>query len=249
MMRLGVNIDHVATVRNARGEAYPSPTQAAGMAILGGAENITFHLREDRRHIRDSDVWALKESVAIPLNMELALRDDVIAIALKLRPHAVTIVPEKREELTTEGGLDVSKNKKELTTAVKKFRDAGILTSLFVEPDEGVMRSCSKIGADAVELHTGAFCKAFEQARSTAVKVKLIEPLRRAGKLAVDLNMQCHIGHGINYINAMWMQLIEGAEEANVGHSLVSQAIFVGLPEAVRQMRQLLNDTAYRPYI
>lgn len=248
MIRLGVNIDHVATVRNARGEAYPDPIQAAAMAVLGGAENITFHLREDRRHIRDRDVQALRESIHIPLNFELALRDDVVKIALKMQPHSVTIVPEKRQELTTEGGLDVAKGKKELAAAIKKFRDAGIFTSVFVEPTEAAVRTCADLGAEAVELHTGAFCKAFDRAQSTKAKGSLLIPLQKSAAIAVKLGMQAHVGHGINYTNGMWMQLIDGIEEANVGHAIVAQALFVGLPEAVRSMRLLLNDRSLRPF-
>ena len=248
MIRLGVNIDHVATVRNARGEKYPEPVHAAQCAELGGAENITFHLREDRRHIRDDDVWALKAGVHIPLNMELAARSDVLGIALKLKPHSVTLVPEKRAELTTEGGLDIRAGGKELTKVIQQFKDAGVLVALFVEPNRSLVKACQKIGADALEFHTGSYCKKFEAATSTVAKVRLLEPIQGAVAECRKMGMQAHLGHGLNYLNAHWMQLVEGAEEANIGHAIVSRALFVGMEAAVRHMHSLLNDPAHRPF-
>jgi pyridoxine 5-phosphate synthase len=247
MIRLGVNIDHVATVRQARGESYPDPVQAAIFAELGGADNITCHLREDRRHIQDRDVWALKDTIKIPLNFEMACTKEMIAIAKKLKPHAVTLVPEKREERTTEGGLALKNNLKELTKATQDLQDIGILVSLFIEPSVAAVDFSSKIGAKAVEFHTGHFCHEMDRLTTTSEKVERIGALSSASKRAHELGIQSHFGHGLHYANASWLQLVPYAEEANIGHSIIGRAIFCGLEKAVRDMRALLNDVRFNP--
>jgi pyridoxine 5-phosphate synthase len=248
MIRLGVNIDHVATVRQARGEAYPDPVQAAVFAELGGADNITAHLREDRRHVQDRDIRLLKETIKVPLNFEMAATDEMVKFALAIKPHAVTLVPEKREERTTEGGLDLLAAKKSLESATKRLADAGILVSLFIEPDRKAVELSREIGAAAVEFHTGTFCKLIDAAASTKAKLKTLAPLQAAAARARELEVQAHFGHGLHYANAMWLQLVEHAEEANIGHAIVGRALFVGMREAVREMKALLNDPSLRPY-
>tara|TARA_B100001094_G_scaffold277522_1_gene286423 strand:- start:584 stop:1354 length:771 start_codon:yes stop_codon:yes gene_type:complete len=247
MIRLGVNIDHVATVRNARGESYPSPVQAAAIAELGGADNITCHLREDRRHIKDRDVFLLKETINIPLNFEMAATDEMMEIALKLRPHSVTLVPEKRQELTTEGGLDVKSNYKELSDKISAIAEAGILPVVFIAPDEEIISASAEAGAGAIELHTGDFCHNLEKEVRTSEQIKLLEPFKLAAFQAHDLGMQVHFGHGLHYGNAYWLQSVPFCEEANIGHSIVARAIFVGLEQAVREMKDLLNDSKFLP--
>ncbi len=246
-MRLGVNIDHVATVRNARGETYPNPVQAAVMAELGGADNITCHLREDRRHIRDADVRLLKETIQIPLNFEIAATPEMVKYALEIVPHAVTLVPEKRHELTTEGGLDMSEGTKSLERDIKMLRDKGILVSLFIEPDLKAVEIATKIGAHAIEFHTGHWCLNFHKSRTTQEAWDLVKPLQEASEAAHQSGLQVHIGHGLNYANAFWMQTLPHCEEANIGHAIVSRAIFVGLPTAVREMKELISIPVHKP--
>lgn len=247
MIRLGVNVDHVATVRQARGEPYPDPVQAAVFAELGGADNITAHLREDRRHIQDRDIWALKETIKVPLNFEMACTKEMISLARKLKPHAVTLVPEKREERTTEGGLDLKKNQKALRTAVDDLQSDGILVSLFIEPSLQAVELTSKIGAKAVEFHTGHFCHEIDRQATTAGKQKCVEILYNASVSAHDHGLQSHFGHGLHYSNAQWLQVVPFAEEANIGHAIIGRAIFCGLEKAVRDMKDLLNNPRYSP--
>jgi pyridoxine 5-phosphate synthase len=247
MIRLGVNIDHVATVRQARGESYPDPVQAAVMAELGGADNITCHLREDRRHIQDRDVYALKDTIKIPLNFEMACTPEMLAIAKKIKPHAVTLVPEKRQERTTEGGLELKKNLKELTRATKLLQDAGILVSLFIEPTVEAVSLAKKTSALAVEFHTGAFCKRIDATGTTTQKWQQVQILAAASAAAQDHGIQSHFGHGLHYANAHWLQAVPFAEEANIGHAIVARAIFCGLETAVRDMRRLLNSPEHHP--
>jgi pyridoxine 5-phosphate synthase len=246
-MRLGVNIDHVATVRNARGESYPNPVQAATMAELGGADNITCHLREDRRHIRDADVRLLKETIQIPLNFEIAATEEMIAYACDIVPHAVTLVPERRHELTTEGGLVMNEGVKSLERDIKRLRDKGILVSLFIEADPLAIETSAKIGAQAIEIHTGHWCTQLHKVRTTSQAWELIKPMQAAAENAHSQGLQVHIGHGLNYTNAGWMQLLPHCEEANIGHAIISRAIFVGLSQAVREMKELINHPAHRP--
>lgn len=248
MIRLGVNIDHVATVRNARGEAYPDPVQAAVMAELGGADNITCHLREDRRHIRDRDVLLLKQSLGVPLNFEMAATAEMVAFAIQLKPHSVTLVPEKREERTTEGGLDVSGCKNSLAEVTARLAGEGILVSLFIEPDAKAVKVAREIGALAVEFHTGHFCHQMAALRTTKDQWSLMRSLREVARVAHLEGTQAHFGHGLNYTNAAWLQCVEHAEEANIGHAIVGRALFVGLTQAVHEMKRLLNDPMLRPY-
>jgi pyridoxine 5-phosphate synthase len=249
MIRLGVNVDHVATVRQARGETYPSPVQAASLCETGGADNITCHLREDRRHINDNDASLLRATINIPLNFEMACTPEMLAFALKLKPHSVTLVPEKREERTTEGGLNVAGNFDLIAKQVDILQKAGILACLFIEPESNAVKFSAKTGAKAVEFHTGKFCKQIDHATTTKDRLTALHPVKDASILAHELGMQCHFGHGLHYGNANWLQLVDYAEEANIGHSIVARAIFCGLEKAVTDMKSLLNDPKFRPYI
>lgn len=249
MIRLGINIDHVATVRNARGETYPDPVQAAVFAELGGADNITCHLREDRRHIRDRDVELLRQTIQVPLNFEMAATDEMVQIALKVKPHAVTLVPERRQELTTEGGLDVIKNDKKLATMTATLKAQGILVSYFIAATAAQVQQSKKCGADAIEFHTGEFCHQMAKAVTTKDKFALLKPFVDASRQCHELGMQAHFGHGLNYQNAYWLQHIPHCEEANIGHAVIGRAIFVGLTQAVREMKSLLTDPQFKPYV
>lgn len=249
MIRLGVNVDHVATLRNARGESYPSPVQAAVLAELGGASNITAHLREDRRHIRDADLELLRQSIQVPLNFEMAATEEMLKIALRIKPQAVTLVPEKRQELTTEGGLDLVQSAKKIAVQIKTLRDHGIVVSLFVEPDPLAIETAKELGAQAIEIHTGNFCRKMQAAPTTAEQLVVLKPLKVAAQIAHEQGLQVHVGHGLNYSNAHWMQAIPYCEEANIGHAIVARAILVGLQQAVREMKMLLNDSHFQPQI
>lgn len=247
MIRLGVNIDHVATLRNVRGEIYPNPLDAAALAQIGGADNITVHLREDRRHIKDRDVELLRESLAIPLNLEMAATEGMLALAERLKPHAVTLVPERREELTTEGGLDIISQKARLAPYIARLKNAGILCALFVEADKKVIEQAVVLGADAVEFHTGGFCHDLRKARRSEAQFSLVQALSDCALHAHKLGLQVHLGHGLNYTNAQWLQLIPHCEEANIGHAIVARALWVGLSSAVREMKELLNAPQHLP--
>jgi pyridoxine 5-phosphate synthase len=247
MIRLGFNVDHVATVRNARGEFYPDPIQAAQMAVVAGVDNITCHLREDRRHIRDRDVERLRECLEVPLNFEMACTEEMLAIARRIKPHSVTLVPERRQEQTTEGGLDLERHLALITESTKKLKESGILVSLFVEPTVKAVELSAKCGAEAVEFHTGRFCHQFQDAASTIQRLNLLRPIQEASLAAHSCKLQSHIGHGINYSNANWFQLVPHCEEANIGHAIVARSIFVGLTAAIQEMRRLLNDPALKP--
>ena len=247
MIRLGVNLDHIATLRQARLEAYPDPVQAAIFAELGGADNITCHLREDRRHIQDRDVRMLKETINIPLNFEMACTPEMLEIATQLKPSAVTLVPEKREELTTEGGLNVAAMKKTLADAVNQLKENNILVSLFVEGNKQVIDVCKELNADAVEIHTGDFCQNLLNAHTSRAQYDLLKVFQASSKHASELGLQVHFGHGLNYRNAFWMQLIPEAEEANIGHAIIARSVLVGLSQAVKEMKDLLNNSEYKP--
>jgi pyridoxine 5-phosphate synthase len=231
--RLGVNVDHVATIRNARGEAYPDPLLAAQVAIAAGADSITIHLREDRRHISDSDVMRIRGLIDKPLNLEMAATEEMVAIALKTRPHACCLVPEKRQEVTTEGGLDVAAHRMALAPMVHRLRDAGIRVSMFVDPDWTQLEASAEIGAAVVELHTGAYC----QGRAGELQ-RLIE----AAGLTASLGLECHAGHGLTYDNVTPIAAIPEVVELNIGHFLIARAIFDGLPAAVRRMRAIMSE-------
>jgi pyridoxine 5-phosphate synthase len=236
---LGVNIDHVATVREARKTNEPDPVWAAALAELGGADVITIHLREDRRHIQDRDLRVLKESVAVPLNLELACADEVLTIACATKPHQATLVPERREEVTTEGGLDVVSSKSKIHDAIRRLKDAGIVVSLFLDPDPRQLDVGIGLGVDAIELHTGAYAQAtvVHNASKTGAALKtLIVAAQKIRDAGVTLNA----GHGLTYRNVKPVATIEAMHELNIGHSIIARALMVGLPQAVAEMKRLL---------
>lgn len=237
MPTLGVNIDHVATVRQARMTNEPDPVWAATLAELGGADGITLHLREDRRHIQERDLQVMKQTVAVRLNLEIACEAEVLAIACKMRPYQVTLVPEGREEITTEGGLDVLGNQQRVTDAVKRLQDAGIEVSLFLDPDAAQIEAGVASGATAVELHTGAYAEA--AAKYTADTE--LETLLLASRQIVDAGQTLHAGHGLTYRNVVPVALIPNMSELNIGHSIIARAIMVGLERAVRDMKRLIT--------
>ncbi len=235
-LRLGVNIDHVATVRNARGGLYPDPVRAAQLAAEAGADGITAHLREDRRHITDDDIARLTETLGIPLNLEMAATEEMLAIALRHRPHAVCIVPEKREERTTEGGIDAAGQHNRLAPLVSALSANGSRVSLFIEPDARQIEAALKLGAPVVELHTGRYCELDGPARA--------EELRRladAAALAAKNGIEVHAGHGLTYDNVAPIAAIPQVVELNIGHFLIGEAIFVGLETSIRQMRAAMD--------
>ena len=236
MVELGVNIDHVATLRQARQTYEPDPVWAAAEAELGGADGITVHLREDRRHINDRDVELLRKSVQCKLNLEMAIAPEIIDFALRIRPDQVTLVPEKRQEITTEGGLDLTTQS--YADLVKRLKDAGIFVSAFLDPDRRQIEHARDMGFDAVELHTGKYCNT----RGRALADELNE-LIEAGELIVSLGLRMHAGHGLNYRNMLPVAHITGMHELNIGHAIVSRSIFVGLRQAVREMKDLLEKT------
>lgn len=236
MATLGVNIDHVATVRQARKTIEPDPVWAAALAELGGADVITVHLREDRRHIQDRDVRVLKQTVQVKLNLEMAAEQSITDFALEVLPQQVTLVPEKRQEVTTEGGLDVVGNLDRVRRCVDQMHRAGIIVSLFIDPDEKQIEATKSLGCAAVELHTGRYA----DAASPVKQAEELEHLRRAGRFARECGLHLHFGHGLTYRNVQPVAAIQGAEELNIGHSIVGRAIMVGFTEAVREMRQLI---------
>ncbi len=239
MAELGVNIDHVATVRQARKTYEPDPVWAAALAELGGADGITLHLREDRRHIQDRDLRLLRETVTVKLNLELACDNDVLGIACDVVPEQATLVPERREEVTTEGGLDVAGHREAAAAAVGRLRDAGIAVSLFLDPDKRQIEAAADLRVDAVELHTGQYALAKGQAQQQQLVV-----LADAGKLVRDAGMTLHAGHGLTYRNVIPVAQIAGMHELNIGHSIVARAVMVGFDRAVREMKRLVTDPA-----
>lgn len=236
-IRLGVNVDHVATIRQARRGREPDPVSAAHEAELGGADQITIHLREDRRHIQDRDLRLLRETVQTPLNLELGAAEEIIGIALEARPDQVTLVPEKRQEITTEGGLDVLAQREHVRDVAARFRDAGIAVSLFIDPDLPQLEATRAAGIDHIELHTGAYAEARGPARAAE-----LERLEVAARGARDLGLQLALGHGLDYHNVQAVCAIEGVVELNIGHSIVSRAIYTGIREAVREMKRLIRE-------
>lgn len=240
-LRLGVNIDHVATVRNARGGAYPDPLRAAKLAEAAGADGITAHLREDRRHIVDADIEALVGGLRVPLNFEMAATDEMQAIALRHRPHAVCIVPEKREERTTEGGLEVAGDQNHLADFIAPLRDAGCRVSLFIGADPAQIEASARIGAAVVELHTGAYCDFHAEGRFDERDEEL-ERLRAAATLAHALGLEVHAGHGLTYDTVAPIAAMAEVRELNIGHFLIGEAIFRGLDPAIREMRRLMDE-------
>ncbi len=236
-MLLGVNIDHVATLRNARGGNDPNVLVAAKICENCGASSITTHLREDRRHIKDEDVKQISENIKINLNLEMAVTDEMQAIALKIKPHSVCLVPEKRQEVTTEGGLDVAGQLEKITEFVKPLINAGIEVSLFIDPNEEQVKASAKTGAQFIEMHTGAYSNAYGTESEEAEFLKL----KNCAKLAQELGLRVNAGHGLNYENVHRMHEIEGLYELNIGHSIISKAVFVGLEQAVVEMQNLIR--------
>ena len=243
MLKLGVNIDHVATLREARyrgrGQAEPDPTEAALVCESAGAHGITAHLREDRRHIQDRDVWKLREVIKTRLNLEMANTPEILGIALKLRPHIVCIVPERREEVTTEGGLDVIGQLTALTESRRRLNDAGTEVSLFIDPEPGQIEGAAKTGSQFIELHTGSFAEKFAR---EAERDKEVDRLITGAAQARQLGLKVNAGHGLNRRNLPDLLRVPHLVELNIGHSIVSRAIFVGLAKAVREMLELMKD-------
>ena len=231
--RLGVNVDHVATVRNARGGSHPDPLDAALAAIAAGADGITIHLREDRRHIRDDDVHRIRAAIGKPLNLEMAATTEMVTIACQVRPHACCLVPERRQEVTTEGGLDVVNTLEDLRPAVAMLTAAGIRVSLFIDPDPAQLHAAADVGAAVVELHTGAYAEA---------RPNELDRLRIAAALTPSLGLECHAGHGLTFANVGPVAALPEVMELNIGHFLIGQAILEGLPAVVSQMKRLMRQ-------
>ncbi|MCK5446472.1 MAG: pyridoxine 5'-phosphate synthase [Rhodospirillaceae bacterium] len=238
VLRLGINIDHVATIRNARGGDTPDPVRAAKIAADAGADGITAHLREDRRHITDTDILRLCDEIDLPLNLEMAATDEMLAIALRHKPHAACIVPEKREERTTEGGLDVIGQLETLKPFVGQLGDAGVRVSLFIEPEPIVLDAAMSIGAPVVELHTGAYC----DAKAGAERDREFARIERAAAHAADIGLECHAGHGLTFDTVQPVASISSIVELNIGHFLVGEAIFVGFSASIAEMRRLMVE-------
>jgi pyridoxine 5-phosphate synthase len=240
-IRLGVNIDHVATIRNARGGRHPDPVRAARIAASAGADGITAHLREDRRHVSDDDIARLRHDIDLPLNLEMAATDEMLAIALTHRPRAACLVPEKRNEVTTEGGLDAAGGAAHLVRFARELGAAGVRLALFIDPDERQVRAAATLGAPVVELHTGAYCDAAANARARELR-RLVD----AAALAEKLGLECHAGHGLGFDTVGPVAAIPEIVELNIGHFLVGEAIFTGLDGAIKRMRALMQEARGR---
>jgi pyridoxine 5-phosphate synthase len=237
MPELGVNIDHVATLRQARRTYEPDPVWAAALAEMGGADCITLHLREDRRHIVDRDLRILRDTVTVKLNLEMACNEEILEIALIVKPDQATLVPERREEITTEGGLDIIAHKTRAAAVIRSLQDAGISVSLFLDPQLRQIEEAARLKADAVELHTGQYA----ESKPGASRRKELDKLEAAGAMVRQLGMALHAGHGLNYHNVRPVAIIEGMHELNIGHGIVARAVMVGFQEAVREMKQLVS--------
>ena len=237
MAKLGLNVDHIATVRQARGGTEPDPVTAAAIGELAGAEGITIHLREDRRHIQDRDLEILRRTVQTKLNLEMAATDEMVGIACRVKPEQCTLVPEKRQELTTEGGLDVIATFQTVQTAVQALQQAGIIVSLFVDPNPEQIRAAHQSGAEAIEIHTGRYA----EAHSEAVRHHELAAIREAVTLGNELGLTVHAGHGLNYVNIIPLAKLSGIDEFNIGHSIIARATLVGLDRAVREMVALIR--------
>ena len=238
--RLGVNVDHVATIRNARGGLHPDPVRAAKLAIAAGCDGITAHLREDRRHIRDEDIARLKAEIDKPLNFEMAATDEMLAIALKTRPHAVCLVPEKRTERTTEGGLDAVRQRAELGPVVHALKHAGIRVSLFISAQPAQIEAAVALGSDVIEIHTGGWCDALAGGRSAEAADEW-QSIRAGAGLAASLGLEVHAGHGLDYASAETVSSLPQIKELNIGHFLIGESVFEGLAEAVKFMRAAME--------
>lgn len=249
-LRLGINIDHVATIRNARGGLHPDPVKAALIAAGAGADGITAHLREDRRHIKDNDIERLMKESGLPLNLEMAATDEMCSIALNARPHAVCLVPEKREEVTTEGGLDIIANKKYLKEYIKPLKDAGIRVSLFIDPAMSQIEAAVEVGTHVVELHTGRYCEEFARWRDGGnIKyeeslydcVPSINDIRQAAGYVAKSGLECHAGHGLSFDSVSAIAAIPEIIELNIGHFIIGEAVFIGLGGCIRQMKEIMR--------
>ena len=235
-MKLGVNIDHVATLRQARGTDYPDPVEAAALCVKGGADGLTIHLREDRRHIQDADLFALRAKAQLPLNLEMANEPGIVAIALRAMPDEVCLVPERREEVTTEGGLDAVGQLEALRPTVARLKDAGIVVSLFIEPDPRQLDAAVALGAPVVELHTGTYCNA-----AGAAQAKELERLAEAARYGHQRGLRINAGHGLNYVNLTpFLKAVPHLGTLNIGHSIVARAVMVGMEQAVREIKELM---------
>lgn len=239
-LRLGVNIDHVATIRNARGGRHPDPVRAAKLAIAAGCDGITAHLREDRRHIRDDDIARLKAEIDKPLNFEMAATDEMLGIALKTMPHAVCLVPEKRTERTTEGGLDAAGQHNQLAPFVARLNDAGIRVSLFIAGDARQIEASAKLRSPAVEIHVGAWCDALSEGKREAAEAEW-QRIRAGAKLAHELHLEVHAGHGLDYASAETIASLPQIVELNIGHFLIGESVFEGLAETIKFMRAAMD--------
>ncbi|MFM9975157.1 MAG: pyridoxine 5'-phosphate synthase [Beijerinckiaceae bacterium] len=235
-LRLGINIDHVATIRNARGGTHPDPVRAALMAMEAGADGITAHLREDRRHIRDADMLRLRNDVPLPLNFEMAATEEMLKIALEIKPHAVCLVPEKRTEVTTEGGLDAAGLHNTLAPYIARLNDAGIRVSLFIDADEAQVYAANRLKAPVIELHAGRYCEVEGAQRQSELK-----RLQEAAALAAQLGLECHAGHGLSFETVGPVAAIASLRELNIGHFLMGEAMFTGLGPAIKEMRRLMD--------
>ena len=235
--RLHVNVDHVATLREARGTSYPDPVTAAMICELSGADGITVHLREDRRHIKERDVELLRKTVKTKLNLEMGLDPEIIEIALKIKPDIVTIVPERRQELTTEGGLNLKANFEKLKDTIPRFKEKGIKVSLFIEPELEIIELAKELSSDIIELHTGRYC----EAKDDSEREKELERIKRAASFGKKLKFLVAAGHGLNYENIIPVSRIAEIEEFNIGHSIISRAVIVGIERAVKEMKYLIN--------
>jgi pyridoxine 5-phosphate synthase len=245
MVKLGVNIDHIATIRQARKAFEPDPVAAAVLSELAGADGITVHLREDRRHIQDRDVELLRQTVTTKLNLEMAVSDDIVAIALRVKPDDVCLVPEKRQELTTEGGLNVIAQKTLVRSAVEKLKKAGIRVNIFIDPDEQQVAAAHEIGANGVELHTGKYAESYIQAHGVKDKwVGEYERIVKSGRYAVEHGLTLNAGHGLDYRNVSAVAAIPDVNELNIGFSIIARAAFIGLDRAVREMKDLIDSSA-----
>lgn len=239
-MRLGINIDHVATLKQARRGIEPEPLYAAFIAQEALADNITTHLREDRRHMQESDVIAIKNQIKIPLNLEMSIEDEIVDFALKLKPYQATLVPEKRQELTTEGGLNIISNFEKLKAVIDKLHEQSILVSLFIDPDKKQIEAAKNVYADSIEIHTGEYANA-----PLSEKVKFKDIIADAALFAKNLGLNVHAGHGLNYQNVGLIASIKEIEELNIGHSIISRALFCGLKEAILQMKQIIQKARW----
>lgn len=247
MIELGVNIDHVATLRQARRTYEPDPLWAAAEAHLGGADGITVHLREDRRHIQDADVWRLRDQTQIKLNLEMAPTEEMIGLAIEMKPEMAMLVPEGRQEVTTEGGLDVRSQQAGIAHAISRLKDAGIMTSIFIDADPAQVEAAHRAGSQVCEIHTGPYAQAFHalgrDVESVAVRAELAR-IREAGQAVLDLGMRFNAGHALNYFNVQPVAALVGVRELHIGHAIVARAMFVGVREAVREMKRLMRESA-----